>query len=105
MASPIEEVMVDGYDLQFGMKVIASPPHPYRNCTVFPRSRRTRCHHLIHDTSSRKLHFNPFKDGPARKKIGTNRLYHQSKFGGIIRNWQGAMGIKGFCRLPSILVS
>ena len=67
-----------------------------------------------------------FKDGPAKKK-GTNRLYHQSKLGYIIkyttvwllltwcmqiftatscspRNWQGPMGIKGLCWLPFILV-
>jgi retinol dehydrogenase-12 len=36
-------------------------------------------HHL------ENLHFNTFKDGPARKKMGTNPLYNQSKFGCIIR--------------------
>ncbi|KAF8143843.1 hypothetical protein K438DRAFT_1875025, partial [Mycena galopus ATCC 62051] len=31
----------------------------------------------------REINFNTLKDGPARKKMGTNALYYQSKFGNV----------------------
>ncbi|KAG2121877.1 hypothetical protein DEU56DRAFT_90952 [Suillus clintonianus] len=91
MASPVELVTADGYDLQFGTNVLG---HYYFTKLLLPILTSTAkstsegnvrvvnvasCAHLFGG-----LDFNTFKDGPARKKCSTAGLYNQSKFGNVV---------------------
>ncbi|KIM74375.1 hypothetical protein PILCRDRAFT_80169, partial [Piloderma croceum F 1598] len=90
MAPPIEDITADGYDLQFGTNVLG---HFYFTKLLLPAlivaaqstpgvgGRVVNVSSVGHHFEN--LHFNTFKDGPARKKLGTQRLYSQSKFGRI----------------------
>lgn len=86
MAPPIDQLTADGYDLQFGTNVLG---HYYLTTLLMPAllaGTKTSGdgHARVVNTSSighwgSSLYFNTFKDGPARKKKGTESLYSQSK--------------------------
>ncbi|RPD56662.1 NAD(P)-binding protein [Lentinus tigrinus ALCF2SS1-7] len=81
----------DGYDLQFGTNVIG---HWYFTELLMPTLlegvKTSPEHHArIVTTSSggaymSTLHWDTFKDGPARRKKTTEDLYYQSKFGNAV---------------------
>jgi hypothetical protein len=103
---PIEQLTADGYDLQFGTNVVGVYfldrlslsynsderflGHFYFTKLLLPalinatRSSPGVGGRVVNTTSVmhhfQDLDFNTFKDGPARKKMGSFRLYNQSKF-------------------------
>ena len=103
---PPIELTVDGYDLQFGTNVLGmyflgrlllshisderSLGHFYFTKLLLPalltatKSSPGVGGRVVNTTSVmhhfQDLDFNTFKDGPARKKMGSFRLYYQSKF-------------------------
>ncbi|KAF8143844.1 NAD(P)-binding protein [Mycena galopus ATCC 62051] len=90
MAPPIEQVTAQNYDLQFGTNVLG---HFYFTTLLLPTlivtatpgspARVINTSSMASYLSSRNINFNTLKDGPARKKMGTNNLYAQSKFGNV----------------------
>ncbi|KAF8176145.1 NAD(P)-binding protein [Mycena galopus ATCC 62051] len=91
MAPPIEQVTAQNYDLQFGTNVLGETflfhhaAAPDAHCHRHPESpaRVINTSSMASELSSRKINFNTLKDGPARKRMGTNNLYAQSKFGNV----------------------
>ncbi|KAG6890603.1 hypothetical protein C0995_006579 [Termitomyces sp. Mi166 len=91
MVPPINELTVDGYDLQFGTNVLG---HYYFTKLLLPTLISTaqsspEKHVRVLTTSSithylGSLNFNTFKEGPARRKLGTLMLYTQSKYGDLV---------------------
>ncbi|KAI0792827.1 NAD(P)-binding protein [Abortiporus biennis] len=91
MIPPIEYITDDGYDLQFGTNVIG---HWYFTELLMPalfagKETSPDGYARVITTSSSgayfdTLHFETFKDGPERKKLGTQSLYFQSKFGNVV---------------------
>ncbi|KAI0776357.1 NAD(P)-binding protein [Irpex lacteus] len=91
MTPPIEQTTSDGYDMQFGTNVLG---HWYFAKLLLPallRGKETSPdqHARIITTSSSvayftTLHWDTFKDGPARKALGTQMLYSQSKFANAV---------------------
>ncbi|KAI0826477.1 NAD(P)-binding protein [Irpex lacteus] len=91
MTPPIEQTTSDGYDMQFGTNVLG---HWYFAKLLLPallRGRETSPdqHARIITTSSSvayftTLHWDTFKEGPARKARGTQMLYSQSKFANAV---------------------
>jgi len=91
MATPIEQLTAQGYDLQFGTNVLG---HFYFTKLLLPtllataktspdgRVRIVNTSSVAHELSS-GIDFNTFKEGPARTKKGTQSLYCQSKLGNI----------------------
>ena len=75
-----------GYDLQWGTNVLG---HFYFTELLMPAlvagAKTSPDHHARVVTTSSSgayaetLHFDTFKDGPARKKMSTEQLYYQSK--------------------------
>jgi NAD(P)-dependent dehydrogenase (short-subunit alcohol dehydrogenase family) len=86
MAPPVEQLTADGYDLQFGTNALG---HFYFTKLLLPALISTAKaspdgHVRVVTVSSLghifgKLNFNAFKDGPARKAMGSDNLYTQSK--------------------------
>ncbi|KDQ62478.1 hypothetical protein JAAARDRAFT_30374 [Jaapia argillacea MUCL 33604] len=91
MIPPIDMITADGYDLQFGTNVLG---HWYFTKLLLPTLLATAKTtpegkvRIVNTSSSAhlmgSLNFNAFKDGPARKKVGTGSLYAQSKYGNIV---------------------
>jgi len=91
MAPPIDQLTADGYDLQFGTNVLG---HFYFTTLLLPTllaaaKSSPELGGRVVNTSSvghlfNNLDFNTFKDGPARKKMGTQLLYCQSKYGNVV---------------------
>ncbi|KZT06203.1 NAD(P)-binding protein [Laetiporus sulphureus 93-53] len=91
MWPPRELLTEDGYDLQFGTNVIG---HFFFTKLLIPAliagAETSPDHHArIVMTSSGAayrytLNWDSFKDGPARRKMSTNTLYCQSKFGNVV---------------------
>ncbi|KZT27906.1 NAD(P)-binding protein [Neolentinus lepideus HHB14362 ss-1] len=91
MIPPIEQLTAQGYDLQFGTNVLG---HFYFTKLLIPTLVETAKTtpegkvRVITTSSSAHLfyglNFATFKDSPKRKKLGTSRLYSQSKFGNIV---------------------
>ncbi|KNZ76729.1 hypothetical protein J132_08801 [Termitomyces sp. J132] len=87
MLAPIDELTVDGYDLQFGTNVLG---HYYLTKLLLPTLISTAHSspekHVRVLTASSVTHyignldFNTFRDGPARRRLGTHLLYAQSKY-------------------------
>jgi hypothetical protein len=146
MAPPINEITADGYDLQFGTNVLgvlfseihgspiviydrSIPGHFYLTMLLLPAliaaaKSSPKLGGRVVNTSSvghlfTGLDFNTFKDGAARKKMGTHNLYCQSKYVCIrkfllkygnfklrcrvilcsLQNWRVDMAIKESCQL------
>jgi len=91
MTPPVEQLAADGYDLQFGTNVLG---HFYFTKLLLPTlvsTAKTSAdgHVRVLTVASSghmfgKLNFNTFKDGPARKALGSNLLYTQSKVGNVV---------------------
>lgn len=91
MAPPIEQLTADGYDLQFGTNVLG---HFYFTMLLLPAllaGTKTSGDDTarVVNTSSQghmlsDMNFNTFRDGPPRRKTGTNKLYYQSKHGNVV---------------------
>ncbi|KAK7440996.1 short-chain alcohol dehydrogenase [Stygiomarasmius scandens] len=91
MVSPIDELTAQGYDLQFGTNVLG---HFYFTKLLLPtllstaqitgQSVRVVNTSSIAHVAFTKLDFDSFRDGKARRRIGKNRLYGQSKFGNVV---------------------
>ena len=88
MVPPIEMTTADGYDLQFGTNVLG---HYVFTTELMPtllagaqsspdgKARVVNTSSLAQEFAS-QLKWDTFSDGPARKKLGTQRMYVQSKF-------------------------
>ncbi len=109
MTPPIEQTTSDGYDMQFGTNVLGKytlgswlrsstdfiAGHWYFAKLLLPallRGKETSPdqHARIITTSSSvayftTLHWDTYKEGPARKALGTQMLYSQSKFVSTLR--------------------
>jgi NAD(P)-dependent dehydrogenase (short-subunit alcohol dehydrogenase family) len=91
MAPPVEQLTADGYDLQFGTNALG---HFYFTKLLLPALISTAKaspdgHVRVVTVSSLghifgKLNFNAFKDGPARKAMGSDNLYTQSKVANVV---------------------
>ncbi|THH31611.1 hypothetical protein EUX98_g2596 [Antrodiella citrinella] len=91
MAPPVELTTADGYDLQFGTNVVG--PF-YFTELLMPalfagKETSSDSHARIITTSSfgaflSGLHWDTFVDGPPRVKLGTKRLYLQSKNANVV---------------------
>ncbi|KAH7101567.1 NAD(P)-binding protein [Auriculariales sp. MPI-PUGE-AT-0066] len=91
MATPIDQLTKDGYDLQFGTNVIG---HYYLTTLLLPTlvatSRATGARSRIITTAAALYRMHPrvnyatLRDGPARRKLDPQVLYAQSKFANIV---------------------
>ncbi|KAH7911147.1 hypothetical protein BJ138DRAFT_1113470 [Hygrophoropsis aurantiaca] len=91
MTPPKEMLTDDGYDLQFGTNVLG---HFYFTKLVLPlllstaKSSPDGTVRVVNTSSNGHwaggLHFDAFKDGPVRRKMGDWALYGQSKTGNIV---------------------
>jgi len=92
MIPPIEQLTADGYDLQFGTNVLG---HYYFTQLLLPILQHTatlspneKARIVITSSSgamfTSQIHWDTLKDSPARKKLGTQNLYIQSKFGNVV---------------------
>ena len=88
MVPPIEMTTADGYDLQFGTNVLG---HFVFTVELIPallvgaQSSPDRKVRVVNTSSfghefASELKWDAFSDGPARRKLGTHRMYAQSKF-------------------------
>ena len=92
MWPPIEELSKDGYDLQWGTNVVG---HWYLTELLMPallsgaKTSPDKHARVITTASSGAyldtLHFETFRDGPARRKMSTEALYYQTKH--VSLNW------------------
>ncbi|EPS99625.1 NAD-binding protein [Fomitopsis schrenkii] len=91
MWAPTELLTADGYDLQFGTNVVG---HFFFTKLLVPaliagKETSPDHHSRIVTTSSGAaygytLNFDTFTDSPARRRMMTNTLYSQSKFGNVV---------------------
>jgi len=91
MMPPLDQLTVDGYDLQMGTNVLG---HFYLTKLLLPTltstARASPEKHVRVVTTSSMLHllgslnFHAFKDGQARRKLSTLKLYSQSKYGNVV---------------------
>ncbi|KAI0365671.1 NAD(P)-binding protein [Pilatotrama ljubarskyi] len=91
MWPPVDQVTKDGYDLQFGTNVLG---HFYFTELLMPAllagvASAPDHHTRVITTSSSgayfdTLHWDTFKDGPARRKMNSQSLYFQSKLGNAV---------------------
>jgi len=91
MWAPCELLTADGYDLQFGTNVVG---HFFFTKLLIPalvagKDTSPDHHARVVTTSSGAaygytLNFDAFKDSPARRRMMTNTLYSQSKFGNVV---------------------
>jgi retinol dehydrogenase 12 len=112
MIPPVDQISAQGYDLQFAVHVLGelslmlhnvtktSAGHHYLFKLLLPVLQQTAkldasskprviavssgAHHL------HNLNFDSLKDGPERRKISTESLYAQSKFGTVV--WAKELG-------------
>lgn len=92
MFPPISQLTEDGYDLQWGTNVLGTYyftklllPTMLETAKTAPggKVRVVTTASVVHYMIS-GLNYNTFKDGPARKKTGTQKLYYQSKHGDVM---------------------
>ncbi|EIW81022.1 NAD(P)-binding protein [Coniophora puteana RWD-64-598 SS2] len=92
MFPPISQLTEDGYDLQWGTNVLGTYyftklllPTMLETAKTAPDGKvrvvttASVVHYMVNG-----LNYNTFKDGPARKKMGTQKLYYQSKHGDVM---------------------
>ncbi|KAJ7492505.1 hypothetical protein FB451DRAFT_535651 [Mycena latifolia] len=92
MNTPIEQLTVQGFDLQFGTNVLGHSlltkcllPLLIAGADSFP-DKKAR---VVNQSSSAQMfadtiNFDALKDVPARTKLGSAKLYMQSKFGNVV---------------------
>ncbi|TBU29847.1 NAD(P)-binding protein [Dichomitus squalens] len=91
MFPPLSQITADGFDLQFGVNVLG---HFYLTELLMPallagKGSSPDHHARVVTTSSAAsylgtLHWETFKDGPARRRETTDALYNQSKLANVI---------------------
>ncbi|KAM5541128.1 hypothetical protein V8D89_005057 [Ganoderma adspersum] len=91
LTPPIDQLTDDGYDLQFGTTVVG---HFYLTellmAALFAGAQTSPDHHArVVTTASmaaymQTLEYDTFRDGPARRALGTVGLYNQSKHGNAV---------------------
>ncbi|KAJ7505236.1 hypothetical protein B0H11DRAFT_1977646 [Mycena galericulata] len=90
MIPPIEQLTTQSIDLQFGTNVLG---HFYLTKLLLPTllaTATTEKPARVINTSSlaseftHTINYNTLKESPARKKLGTSRLYAQSKYGNVV---------------------
>ncbi|KAF8187405.1 NAD(P)-binding protein [Mycena galopus ATCC 62051] len=91
MGPPIEQLTTQGYDLTFGTNVLG---HFYLTKLLLPTLLSTAAPgkpaRIVNTSSTASqlfgedINYNTLKDSPARKKLGPNRLYYQSKLGNVL---------------------
>ncbi|KAJ7590297.1 NAD(P)-binding protein [Mycena floridula] len=91
MAPPIDQLTADGYDLQLGTNCLG---HFYLTKLLLPmlletakadpsgKVRVVNVSSFAHMVGT--VDFNCFKDGPARRRVGSKRLYAHSKFVNVV---------------------
>ncbi|KAI0072976.1 NAD(P)-binding protein [Panus rudis PR-1116 ss-1] len=91
MWPPVDQLTADGYDLQFGTNVIGHFLFAKLLIPALLAGKETSPdkHARIITTSSSgaymyTLNWDSFRDHPVRKKMGTQNLYFQSKFGNVV---------------------
>ncbi|KAF7299010.1 NAD(P)-binding protein [Mycena indigotica] len=103
MVPPVDQLTTQGYDLQWGTNVLG---HFYFTKLLLPILTATapttpsKTARVIHTASfasymPSRLDFNTFKDSPARKRMGVNNLYSQSKLGNAIFSNELARRFRG----------
>ncbi|KAJ7149332.1 NAD-P-binding protein, partial [Mycena haematopus] len=90
MGPPIEQLTAQGYDLTFGTNVLG---HFYLTKLLLPTllataslgkpARVINTSSYASQLSGENINYNTLKDSPARKKLGVNKLYYQSKFANV----------------------
>jgi retinol dehydrogenase 12 len=88
MNTPIEQLTADGYDLQFGTNVIGHYVFTKRLLPLLfagAKSSPDRIARIVNISSSAHMftdtiEFDAIKDGPKRRKLGSSKMYMQSKF-------------------------
>ncbi|KAJ7352045.1 NAD(P)-binding protein [Mycena albidolilacea] len=91
MVPPIEQLTAQGYDLTFGTNVLG---HFYLTKLLLPTlsataspgkpARVINTSSIASEINGPDINYNTLKDSPARKKMGVNKLYAQSKFANIV---------------------
>ncbi|KAL5520577.1 hypothetical protein ACEPAG_9801 [Sanghuangporus baumii] len=93
MVPPVDQLTTDGYDLQFGTNVLG---HFYFTKLLLPvlleTAKSAPDKHVRVVTTSSSAHlfqsgpiqYDTLRDSPKRKKLGTQKLYAQSKFGNVL---------------------
>ncbi|KII95295.1 hypothetical protein PLICRDRAFT_48258 [Plicaturopsis crispa FD-325 SS-3] len=91
MVPPLDDLTVDGYDLQFGTNVLG---HFYFTKLLLPvllataKTSPQKSVRVVHTSSDAQwfsnIHYDTLRDGPARRKYGTEQLYAQSKNGNVV---------------------
>ncbi|OBZ71127.1 hypothetical protein A0H81_08821 [Grifola frondosa] len=91
MSPPMDMLTADGYDLQFGTNVLG---HFFFTELLIPAliagKETSPDHHTrVITTSSSAAYFSTInwdtlRDGPARRKLSSQQLYHQSKFANVV---------------------
>ncbi|KAJ3554361.1 hypothetical protein NM688_g3147 [Phlebia brevispora] len=91
MWCPVELLTADGFDMQFGTNVIGHFLFTELLIPALEEGAKTSPdgHSRVVTTSSsgayfETLHYDTFRDSPARKRLGTHGLYFQSKFGNAV---------------------
>ncbi|KAF7335669.1 NAD(P)-binding protein [Mycena venus] len=91
MGPPIEQLSTQGYDLTFGTNVLG---HFYLTKLLLPTllaaaapgkpARVVNTSSIASEIFGQDIDYNTLKDSPARKKMGVNMLYYQSKYGNVL---------------------
>ncbi|KAJ7872781.1 NAD(P)-binding protein, partial [Mycena olivaceomarginata] len=91
MVPPIEQLTAQGYDLTFGTNVLG---HFYLTKLLLPTlsataspgkpARVINTSSIASEINGPDINYNTLKDSPARKKMGVNKLYAQSKFTNVV---------------------
>ncbi|KAJ3899837.1 NAD-P-binding protein [Lentinula edodes] len=92
MNTPIEQLTADGYDLQFGTNVIGHYVLFKELLTPLlagVQSSQDKKARIVNMSSSAQMfidtiHFDTIKDTPERRKLGSAKLYMQSKLANIV---------------------
>ncbi|KAJ7644209.1 hypothetical protein FB45DRAFT_1020992 [Roridomyces roridus] len=90
MIPPVEQLTAQKYDLQFGTNVLG---HFYLTNLLLPlllattspgKPARVINTSSLASTLCHSINYNTVKESPARIKLGTSRLYAQSKWGNVV---------------------
>jgi len=92
MNTPIEQLTADGYDLQFGTNVIGHYVFTKRLLPLLfagAKSSPDKIARVVNISSSAHMFtdtidFDAIKDGRKRRKLGSSKMYMQSKFGVVV---------------------
>ncbi|KAK0201385.1 hypothetical protein DFS33DRAFT_1375046 [Desarmillaria ectypa] len=81
MEPDIAELTIEGYDLTIGVNVLGRYHRMSSGGTIKARVVNTAS---VASELTSKLDYEAFRDGPVRRKLGTEPLYFQSKFANLV---------------------